>query len=158
MNVSVLVCTCGDDRWERVANAAYQSALRLDPEDAWSMNNLAFIHIQQGRFDEALPALARATELRKDVPLFFNNLGMALEHTGHFAAAADAYGVAVSLDASSTKASQNHDRVASVREDPSVAAVDLGALARDFENTIAGWKLAGTAPARPDSVVSVKPR
>jgi superkiller protein 3 len=139
------------------AVVAYESAIQLDPEDAWSMNNLAFIRIQQGRFDEALPALARATELRKDVPVFYNNLGMALEHGRHYAAAADAYGFAVALDGSNTKAVLNHDRVLSVRDDPSVPAVDLTALARAFESTIENGKLALTTPANPDSVVSVQP-
>jgi Flp pilus assembly protein TadD len=140
------------------AVAAYQSAIQLDPEDAWSMNNLAFIRIQEGRYDDALPALARATELRKDVPVFYNNLGMALEHGGHYAAAAEAYGFAVSLDGANTKAVQNHDRTLTVRDDPSIPAVDLTALARQFESEILEGKLATTSPARADSVVSVKPR
>ena len=140
------------------AVAAYQSAIRLDPEDAWSMNNLAFIRIQEGRFDEALPALARATELRKDVPVFYNNLGMALEHGGHYGDAAEAYGFAVALDGSNTKAVQNHDRVTTVRDDPSLPAVDLNALARAFESAIESSKLAVTTPARADSLVSVEPR
>lgn len=141
------------------AVVAYQSAIRLDPEDAWSMNNLAFIQIREGRFDEALPALARATELRKDVPVFYNNLGMALEHDGHYAAAAEAYGFAVSLDGSNTKAVQNHTRAISVRDDPAIPGVDLTALARDFETTIETWTVATTpSSASADSVVSVQPR
>ncbi len=134
------------------AVVAYQSAIQLDPEDAWAMNNLAFIRIQQGRYDEALPALARATELRKDVPVFYNNLGMALEHGGHYAAAAEAYGFAVSLDGSNTKAVQNHDRALTVRDDPSIPAVDLTQLAREFESRILEGALATTMPA--DSVVA----
>lgn len=140
------------------AALAYQSAIQLDPEDAWSMNNLAFIRIREGRYDDALPALARATELRKDVPVFYNNLGMALEHGGHYAAAAEAYGFAVSLDGSNTKAVQNHDRTLTVRDDPSIPAVDLTALARQFESEILEGKLAVTTPAHADSVVSVQPR
>jgi Flp pilus assembly protein TadD len=139
------------------AVVAYQSAIQLDPEDAWSMNNLAFIRIREGRYNDALPALARATELRKDVPVFYNNLGMALEHGGHYAAAAEAYGFAVSLDGSNAKAVQNHDRALTVRDDPSLPAVDLTALARQFESEILEGKVATTS-ARADSVVSVQPR
>ena len=138
------------------AVVAYQSAIQLDPEDAWAMNNLAFIRIQQGRYDEALPALARATELRKDVPVFYNNLGMALEHGGHYAAAAEAYGFAVSLDGSNTRAVQNHDRALTVRDDPSIPAVDLTQLAREFESRVLEGTLATTMPA--DSVVANQPR
>lgn len=140
------------------AVTAYQAAIQLDPEDAWSMNNLAFIRIQEDRFDDALPALARATELRKDVPVFYNNLGMALEHGGHYADAAEAYGFAVALDGSNTKAVLNHDRVTTVRDDPSIPAVDLTALARAFESAIESSKLAVTTSARADSLVSVQPR
>src|SRR5262249_47689473 len=138
------------------AALAYQSAIQLDPKDAWSMNNLAFIRIREGRYDEALPALARATELRKDVPVFYNNLGMALEHGGHYAAAAEAYGFAVSLDGSNTKAVQNHDRAATVRDDPSIPAVDLTALARQFESDILEGKMAVTTP-KGAAIVSVQP-
>jgi protein O-GlcNAc transferase len=139
------------------AVAAYQAAIQLDPKDAWSMNNLAFIRIREGRYDEALPALARATELRKDVPVFYNNLGMALEHGGHYAAAAEAYGFAVSLDGSNAKAVQNHDRAMTVRDDPSIPTVDLATLARQFESELLEGRVA-TAAARADSVVSVQPR
>ena len=138
------------------AVVAYQSAIQLDPEDAWAMNNLAFIRIREGRYDEALPALARATELRKDVPVFYNNLGMALEHGGHYAAAAEAYGFAVSLDGSNTRAVQNHDRALSVRDDPSIPAVDLTQLAREFESRVLEGALVTTMPA--DSVVANQPR
>jgi hypothetical protein len=83
---------------------------------------------------------------------------MALEHGRHYAAAAEAYGFAVSLDGSNTKAVQNHDRAMTVRDDPTIPAVDLAALAREFESTIETWKLASTTPARADSFVSVQPR
>lgn len=136
----------------------YEAAIQLDPTDAWSMNNLAFIRIQEGRYDDALRALARATELRKDVPVFYNNLGMALEHSGHYAAAAEAYGFAVSLDGSSSRAVHNRDRALAVRDDPSIPAVDLGVLAREFEGSILEGDVAATSPVPADSVVSVQPR
>jgi hypothetical protein len=82
---------------------------------------------------------------------------MALEHGGHYAAAAEAYGFAVSLDGSNAKAVQNHDRALTVRDDPSLPAVDLTALARQFESEILEGKVATTS-ARADSVVSVQPR
>lgn len=137
---------------------SYKKAIALDPKDAWSMNNLAFLWIQQNRYDDALPALARAVELRKDVSVFYNNLGMALEHDGHYVDAADAYEFAESLDPKNERAALNRDRVAGVREDESVLPVDLTALARTFESTIETWKLATTTESKPDSVVSVQPQ
>jgi len=140
------------------AAAAYQAAIHLDPQDAWSMNNLAFIYIQQGRYEEALPALARAVELRKDVAVFYNNLGMALEHTGRFQASADAYAFAVDTEPSNEKATLNHERVLTVRDDPGTMPVDLAALARSFETTIETWNVSIVTDAATDSVVSVQPQ
>jgi Flp pilus assembly protein TadD len=128
------------------ALVAYRRAIQIDPEDAWSMNNLAFILIEQGRYDEALPALARATELRKDVPVFFNNLGMVLEQVGQFRAAEDAYTLAASLDGVSPKAVANRDRVVGVKEQPGLTPVDLAALASAFASEIeSGSSVATTA-------------
>jgi Flp pilus assembly protein TadD len=93
------------------------------------MNNLAFILIEEGRYSEALPALARATELRKDVLVFFNNLGMALEHKGRFVAAAEAYKGALAADPGYAKAKQNLVRVEAVKSGPE-EPFDLAALAR----------------------------
>lgn len=124
------------------AVAAYRRAIQLDPQDAWSMNNLAFIDIEQERFEESLPALARAVELRPDVAVFWNNLGMALERTGHVRAAETAYASGVSADPSNQKVALNGERVAAVREDVSIAPVDLNALARGFESEIQDWKVA----------------
>ena len=59
------------------------------------MNNLGLIYIQQDRSDDALLPLARAVELRSNSPVFQNNLGTALERTGHVAAAKQAYEAAV---------------------------------------------------------------
>lgn len=129
------------------AIAAYQQAIGIDHDDAWSMNNLAFILIEEGRYEEALPALARATELRKDVPLFFNNLGMALERVGRFRAAQEAYTYASSIDGVSAKSVANRDRVTGVLEQPGTEPVDLAALARAFELEVEGW---GTSVATAD--------
>ena len=137
---------------------SYRVAIQVDPEDAWSMNNLAFILIEEGRYDEALPALARATELRKDVPVFFNNLGMALERTGHYRAAEDAYTFAGSLEGVSDRAVANRERVRSVREQPGLEPVDLAALARVFEADLQGKSSVATdALTAEEQDVSVTP-
>jgi Flp pilus assembly protein TadD len=124
------------------ATTAYQRAIRLNPQDAWAMNNLAYLAIEEGRFEASLPALARAVELRPDVAVFWNNLGMALERTGHTRAAENAYASAVNADPTNEKATANGVRIAAVREDPSIAPVDLPALARGFETEIEGWSVA----------------
>jgi len=130
---------------------AYQHAIALDERDAWSMNNLGLLYINVGRFAEALPPLARATELRNDVPTFQNNLGVALEHTGHVTAAAAAYRAALSQDPGYEKASLSLARVGTLTEDPALAPVDLAVLAQEFAAEVPAWhqEISGRATASP---------
>jgi Flp pilus assembly protein TadD len=79
------------------------------------MNNLGLLILEQQRAEEALPLLARAVQLRMDVPAFHNNLGMALEHTGRFLAAAEEYRGALTADPGYGKAKQNLARVEAIK-------------------------------------------
>jgi protein O-GlcNAc transferase len=85
--------------------------------DAWSMNNLGLLFLEQKRVDEALPLFTKAVELKKDVPAFHNNLGMALEHTGRFGDAAAAYRGALTADPGYEKAKKNLARVETIAAD-----------------------------------------
>jgi Flp pilus assembly protein TadD len=114
------------------AIGAYRKAIALDARDVWAMNNLGLILIEQGRFAEALGPLSLATELRTDVPVFQNNLGMALERTGHYTAAASAYRAAVTADSSYSRAAVSLARVEQLKESPTLVAVDLPGLAKTF--------------------------
>ena len=69
---------------------AYRRSLVLDERDVWSLNNLAVVYIGQRQFDQALGPLAHAIEIDSTVPAFQNNLGLALERTGHITQSADA--------------------------------------------------------------------
>jgi superkiller protein 3 len=108
---------------------AYRRAIELDARDAWSMNNLGLLLLEEDHADEALPLLCRAVLLRKDVPEFHNNLGMALEHTGRFGAAAAAYRDALTANPGYGKAQQNLARVEAVKTGPE-EAFDLEAMAQ----------------------------
>lgn len=127
------------------AVAAYRHAIQLDPADAWSINNLAFIYIRQERFDEALGPLARAIEIAGDVAVFHNNLGMALERTGHLQAAEEAYAAALAADPTNEKAASNGERIAAVLKTPDETPVDLAALAQAFVAEIASWEASSVA-------------
>jgi tetratricopeptide (TPR) repeat protein len=122
------------------AIGAYHRALALDDHDVWSMNNLGLIYIDQDRSGEALGPLARAVELRSNAPVFQNNLGMALERSGHPAAAAKAYETAVGLDSTYRKASASLARITAVTQEPDSASVDLAVLAQQFQSEIDGWR------------------
>jgi Tfp pilus assembly protein PilF len=97
------------------AVAAYRRAIELNELDAWSMNNLGLLLFEQQRAGDALPLFAKAVELRKEVPAFHNNLGMAHEHTGDFENAATAYKQALAADPGYDKAKQNLARVEAIK-------------------------------------------
>ena len=119
---------------------AFRHAITLDDHDVWAMNNLALIYIQQGCPDEALAPLARATQIKPGAPVFQNNLGQALEATGHPGAAAQAYQAALNADSSYQKAAIALARVSARGEDSTEATVDLVALARDFQSGVERWR------------------
>lgn len=80
------------------AREAYGKALSLDPNDAWSLNNLSLTLIEEERFEEARSPIERAAALDSTVPCFLNNLGVVLERSGDLAGAARAYRDALALD------------------------------------------------------------
>ncbi len=142
-------------RLEEAADA-YREAIRIDEKDAWAMNNLALILMEDGFHELALAPLARATELRDDVAIFFNNLGMALEHTAHIRAAEEAYGKAIAIDDSYDKAVQNFARVELVEEDANLAPIDLQTLAQDFVKEIITWSDENIPREEPVAVIQAK--
>ncbi|MFQ5890223.1 MAG: tetratricopeptide repeat protein [Gemmatimonadota bacterium] len=140
------------------ATEAYRRAILLDEMDAWAMNNLGLLLIRQRRFEEALGPLARASELRGEIGVFWNNLGVALERTGHLAGAADAYRAALRADGSHERASVSLARV-EARGFDSEESVDLSALARAFAEEVEGWSVTALAadPEDPGLVPGVEP-
>jgi len=131
------------------AVGAYRHAILIDDEDYWAMNNLGLIFIEEGRFADALPPLARAVELKDDVAILQNNLGMALEGTRHYRSAEEAYRSATLLDGSHGKALNNLNRVEIVVEDSWVEPIDLKLLALDFKDEIAGWSAVAVSSESP---------
>jgi Flp pilus assembly protein TadD len=119
---------------------AYRQAILVDEADAWSMNNMGLVFIEQERFGEALPPLARAVELRDDVAIFQNNLGVALERAGHFRCAEESYKSALAIDGSYENAKLNLARVELLEEAADLQPVDLGELARIFIDELEGWR------------------
>ena len=119
---------------------AYQRTLALDDRDVWAMNNLGYLYIQQGRSDAALLPLARAVELRGNVPVFQNNFGTALERTGDFVAARDAYKAALAADSTYEKAAVGLERVTVHGAESDTSTVDVAALSREFQEQIEQWR------------------
>jgi len=119
---------------------AYQRAIALDDRDVWAMNNLGYLYIQQGRSDAALPPLARAVELRGNVPVFQNNFGTALERSGHFVTARQAYEKALEADSTYTKAAVGLARVTAHGAASDTSSVDADSLSREFQAEVEQWQ------------------
>ena len=73
------------------ALANYEEALRADPEDVWALNNMGYLLIEHGRYEDAIGPLALAVTLDGGNALFLKNLAAALERSGEDAAEFDAY-------------------------------------------------------------------
>jgi tetratricopeptide (TPR) repeat protein len=114
------------------AEIAYKQAIGLDAQDVWALNNLGLLYIEQQRYEEGLYALASAALLRDDIAEVQNNLGVALENTGHPLAATQAYARALELDSAYEKARTSLERVQLVAESVDDEDVDLRQLAAQF--------------------------
>lgn len=122
------------------AIAAYQSLLISDDRDTWAMNNLGLIYIEQGQPELALGPLARAVELRPTAPVFQNNLGVALERTGHPLAAVKAFEAALAADSTYGKAAVSLERVKGQISDTTTDEVDLVSIAATFKLQVQMWQ------------------
>lgn len=143
---------------------AYRDALLVDDRDVWALNNLGVLYLDRGEPELALPPLARAVQLRSTAPVFQNNFGLALERTGHIAAAQLAFQAALQADSTYSKASVSLARVSALVAD-STDIVDLDELAQLFRMQLGIWRdnAGGTVGeavvdtvASPDSVEGVK--
>jgi len=123
------------------AEAAYLAVLAIDPDDAWANNNLGLLRIEGERFTEAVEPLERACAAGPGQAVFFNNLGVALERTGQYRAAEQAYAAAVDLAPGDSKAAVSLARVSG-----------LGGDMDDPTSGVLADAPAGEAPA--DSVAS----
>jgi len=78
------------------ARDSYQTALRFRPSTG-AYSNLGVIHHWQGRYEEAIAAYQKASELRPRHPLYYRNIGDAYMRLGDTLKARASYGVSVSL-------------------------------------------------------------
>ena len=115
------------------AAQTYQVVLRTQQDDAWALNNLGLIRIEQERFADAVAPLAKAASLKSDVACIQNNLGVALERTGQYTAAGEAFAQALAADTGYEKAEISMARLVDMVEEDGIVAVDLAALAQSFK-------------------------
>ncbi len=114
------------------AAETYRVVLRTKQDDAWALNNLGLIRIQQERFTDAVAPLAKAASLKSDVACIQNNLGVALERTGQYILAGEAFASALSADADYEKAGISLARLDNLTEAEDIVPLDLVAVAEGF--------------------------
>jgi tetratricopeptide (TPR) repeat protein len=95
------------------AISAYKKSLELEKLNPFAYNNLALIYIQDGRYREAIPLLEQATEQKRGVVFFHNNLGVAYEGAGDLLKAEESFQNAVSIAPDYQRAVVNLDRIQS---------------------------------------------
>lgn len=123
---------------------AYAGALALRDTDIWALNNYGLLLIEAERFSEAIPPLARAVEQDPGIAVIQNNLGVALERTGYFRAAAVAYADALAADSTYAKAAISKERAEGLVLTQSLPEPDLAALAQGFTVPVSGSAVAST--------------
>ena len=89
--------------------------------------------------------LARAVEIRSNVPVFQNNFATALERSGHFTSAVQAYEAALEADSTYSKAAVGLERVRAHAGGSDTTAVDAGELSREFQQQVEEWRARGAA-------------
>jgi Tfp pilus assembly protein PilF len=72
----------GLENWN-LAEQSYQNALKRNPDNPEAMNNLAYVLIKQGKYQEALNWSMKAVEIEPENPAFLNTHGWALLNTDH---------------------------------------------------------------------------
>jgi len=89
------------------------------------------------------------------VPVFQNNLGTALERSGHFVSAREAYQAALVADSTYAKAAVGLERVTSNGAVSDSSTIDLAALSQEFQSQVEQWRTRTVAAdsARPSESV-----
>ncbi|NNL29400.1 MAG: hypothetical protein HKO77_00170 [Gemmatimonadetes bacterium] len=110
----------------------------MAPEDVWALNNLGYLLIQQGRYNDAVGPLSLATRVESGNPVFLNNLGHALEGAGHPVTALQAFRDAEEADDRYGKAVESVTRLRELVSEDGEPEVDLVAVAEAYRARMAG--------------------
>lgn len=76
---------------------AFQAALRIEPENFASLNNLANAYFEKRMYREALLAFGRVLDRKADLPGTHYNMGMTYQALGRWEAAQQAFRKALQL-------------------------------------------------------------
>ena len=89
------------------AEACYRRVLAAEPEHAGALHLLGGIALQVGRYDLAVELIGQAIKRDGRNPIYFSNLGVALEHQDKLDQAAAAYRQAIHFKPDRAEAHSN---------------------------------------------------
>lgn len=89
------------------AAAEFQQAIRLDPNDAKTYNNLGNVYLKMGRLEEAHAAFERSVRLDPNQAVVHGNWGTAYFQQGRYQRAREEWETALRLDLDNETARQN---------------------------------------------------
>src|SRR6202042_1269576 len=90
-----------------LATAAYEAALRAQPDSVAALNNASCLLRTLGRLEEAEQVLRRGLALNAGHPVLYNNLGNVLKDSGELDEAIDCFRRALELDPSDAATHSN---------------------------------------------------
>lgn len=109
-NLAALLLDGPSSGWTEAGELA-QAALRINPHDAASHNNLGVVLQRSGRFKESVAEHREAVRLNPDGPALFYNLGIALSSDGQLEEAVSAYERALEIVPDQERALHNLGKV-----------------------------------------------
>jgi protein O-GlcNAc transferase len=112
------------------AQAAFKSALRVQPGNALALGNLAGLYFDQGKLEHAVLAYKRAIQLQPNFPEAYNNLGNTLRELGRADDAIACYTACIQLQFGQASAAQTAGAASGVP----VVALQAQRLAVAFSN------------------------
>ncbi len=113
----------------------YEDALWIHPDDGWSLNNMGYLLIRQGSYDDAIGPLALAVQVDSTNVTFLNNFGSALEGAGFPVAALAAFRSAAEIDPSG-KAAESARRLEARIDPDAVPEVTRSELAQVYRELL----------------------
>jgi tetratricopeptide (TPR) repeat protein len=125
------------------AEAAYRTAIELEPDSAEAFNGLGLVRAHQDRYAQAVPAYLEALKLRPDLVEAHINLGLAWFALGNTAGAIAEHRIAVRLEPENVAAHINLGKMLQTQGQLEEAATTLAEAVRlEPENPLAHFNLA----------------
>lgn len=81
-----------------LAKIDFEKSLQLNPDNAYTLNNIGYYYTVAGEFEKAIPCLDKALILKPDFSYAYNNRGLAKIKTGNVAEGLNDINKAIELD------------------------------------------------------------